>query len=78
MELKTIIKCPECGYKKEETMPTDIFQIIYTCEKCGALLKPEKGDDCVFCSYGSEECPQRQKEKKKTESEEFPQHPFLG
>ncbi|MGH7537526.1 MAG: GDCCVxC domain-containing (seleno)protein [Gemmatimonadales bacterium] len=27
---------------------------------CQKLLRPKPGDCCVFCSYGSVECPPRQ------------------
>ncbi len=55
--LKSIITCPVCGYKKEETMPVDACQYFYKCEKCKSVLKPLPGDCCVFCSYGSVKCP---------------------
>ena len=57
IQLKSIIKCPKCGFQKEETMPTDACQFFYTCENCDALLKPEEGDCCVYCSYGTVPCP---------------------
>ena len=38
-------------------MPTDACLFFYDCESCGAQLKPEPGDCCVFCSYGSVPCP---------------------
>ncbi len=58
--LESEIICPKCGHKKIETMPTDSCQWFYQCEKCSAILKPEAGDCCVFCSYGSIKCPSRQ------------------
>ena len=63
IELKSTIKCPECGHEKEETMPTDACQHFYKCEKCGALLKPKPGDCCVYCSYGTVPCPPIQQER---------------
>ena len=60
MILKSVIKCPECGFEKEETMPTDSCVIFYECSKCGAKLRPKQGDCCVFCSYGSVVCPSKQ------------------
>ena len=54
------ITCPSCGYKKTETMPTDVCVIKYNCEKCNAELRPKEGDCCVFCSYGSHKCPSMQ------------------
>ncbi len=51
------ITCPECGHKKSETMPTDACQFFYDCEGCGAVLKAQKGDCCVYCSYGTVPCP---------------------
>lgn len=51
------LTCPECGYRKTETMPTDACQYFYDCEQCHRLLTPEEGDCCVFCSYGDVPCP---------------------
>ncbi len=28
-----------------------------TCPACGVRITPNKGDCCVFCSYGSLPCP---------------------
>ncbi|WP_421787694.1 GDCCVxC domain-containing (seleno)protein [Hyphobacterium sp.] len=38
-------------------MPTDACQILWDCPDCGAIIKPERGDCCVFCSYGTVPCP---------------------
>lgn len=51
------ITCPECLFKKLETMPTDACQWFYECEQCHAMLRPKAGDCCVYCSYGSVPCP---------------------
>jgi hypothetical protein len=61
--LTSIITCPDCGYQKEEQMPLNACQFFYECEKCRTILKPKKGDCCVFCSYGSVPCPSIQKGK---------------
>jgi len=55
--LKSIITCPNCGHKKEETMPTDACQYFYECENCKSRLKPKTGHCCVFCSFGTIPCP---------------------
>lgn len=57
MKLESIITCPECGFKKEERMPENYCQILYQCTNCGVVLKPKKGDCCVYCSYGTVKCP---------------------
>ncbi len=57
LKLKSIITCPKCGHKKEELMPTDACQYFYECEKCKTVIKPKQGDCCVYCSYGSVNCP---------------------
>ena len=57
MQLESVIKCPKCGFEKEEIMPTDSCLFFYECTNCKTLLKPEQGDCCVFCSYGSVKCP---------------------
>jgi hypothetical protein len=62
VQLQSILTCPECGYRKQETMPTDSCQFLYQCENCGAILRALAGDCCVFCSYGSTQCPSKQAE----------------
>ena len=57
VELKSTITCPECGHQKEEIMPTDACQYFYECENCREVMKPKEGDCCVYCSYGSSDCP---------------------
>ena len=63
IKYQSIIKCPLCGFEKEETMPEDSCVYFYVCTNCNKILKPIEGDCCVFCSYGSEECPPIQKDK---------------
>ena len=38
-------------------MPTDACLFFHACPSCGVLLRPQPGDCCVFCSYGSVPCP---------------------
>jgi len=54
---QSVITCPRCAHQEQETMPTDACQWYYACKHCGVLLKPNKGDCCVFCSFGSVPCP---------------------
>ncbi len=60
MELNSDLKCPECGFEKNEVMPIDSCQYFYECTNCKTVLKPKDGDCCVFCSYGSNICPPKQ------------------
>jgi hypothetical protein len=60
--LSSTIKCPTCGFEKSETMPEDACVHFYECTNCHQMLKPRRGDCCVFCSYGSVRCPPRQLE----------------
>ncbi len=55
--LRSIITCPACGHREEKTMPTNACLFFYDCPACKARLKPQAGDCCVFCSYGSVSCP---------------------
>lgn len=55
--LKSVMTCPECGYKKEETMPTDACQYFYECTNCKKIIRPVNNDCCVYCSYGTVPCP---------------------
>lgn len=57
ISLQSDITCPECGHTETETMPTDACQWFYDCKACGAVLKPLKGDCCVYCSYATVPCP---------------------
>ncbi|MDF1588948.1 MAG: GDCCVxC domain-containing (seleno)protein [Gammaproteobacteria bacterium] len=57
---RSTITCPECGHAENETMPTDACQFFYECKSCGTLLRPNQGDCCVYCSFGSMVCPPMQ------------------
>lgn len=63
MIIESVITCPHCGTTSAETMPTDACQFYYLCTGCGVKLRPEPGDCCVFCSYGSVPCPPVQAER---------------
>jgi hypothetical protein len=58
--LTSEITCPKCGFKKNETLPTEVCQLFYKCAKCGHEMHPKDGDCCVFCSYGDHKCPSKQ------------------
>jgi len=55
--LQSTLTCPHCGFRKQETMPTDACQYFYECTRCKRMLRPRMGNCCVFCSYGSVKCP---------------------
>jgi hypothetical protein len=61
--LESTITCPNCGYWKQEEMPTIACQFFYDCENCKEVLRPKEGDCCVFCSYGTVACPPIQQNK---------------
>lgn len=44
-------------------MPTDACLFYYECPNCKAQLRPNPGDCCVFCSFGSVPCPPIQLQK---------------
>ncbi|MFO7823430.1 MAG: GDCCVxC domain-containing (seleno)protein [Cyclobacterium sp.] len=54
---QSTISCPYCGYQKKKTMPTDACVYFYECENCRKVLKAKPGDCCVYCSYGTVNCP---------------------
>lgn len=56
-QAESTLTCPHCGHQKTETMPTDACQFFYDCEGCGEVLRPNKGDCCVYCSFGTLPCP---------------------
>lgn len=56
-QLVSTLTCPECGAASVDTMPTDACQYFYDCRHCSAVLRPLKGDCCVYCSYGDVPCP---------------------
>ena len=61
--LESVLTCPKCGFAKTETMPTDACQFFYECGSCHAILRPNAGDCCVFCSFGSVKGPPVQAQK---------------
>lgn len=63
MKLSSKIKCPKCGFEKEEIMPQNVCQHSYQCSGCSTVLQSKDGDCCVFCSYGDTKCPSEQKKE---------------
>lgn len=59
--LQSTLTCPRCAHQASEIMPIAACQFFYDCKECGALLRPKAGDCCVFCSYGSVQCPPKQR-----------------
>jgi hypothetical protein len=60
--LESVLPCPHCGFAKQVTMPTDACQFYYECGNCKTVLRPNPGDCCVFCSFGTVKCPPMQQE----------------
>lgn len=58
--LDSTITCPSCGSVTRVHMPTDACQFFWECPSCGTLLRPKRGDCCVFCSWGDVPCPPTQ------------------
>jgi len=56
-KLFSTLTCPNCSYQKNEKMPTDGCQFFYECENCKTVLRPNPGDCCVYCSFGTDEMP---------------------
>src|SRR5262249_6536582 len=54
---RSVLTCPACGTQSEEEMPLGACVYFHECGGCGKLLKPNKGDCCVFCSFGTVKCP---------------------
>lgn len=55
------VTCPSCGRKSRDQMPTNASVYFYGCPKCNTVIKPIKGDCCVYCSYGDRPCPDKQR-----------------
>jgi hypothetical protein len=51
------ITCPACTHESREPMPHNACLYFFQCPGCGTLLRPKRGDCCVFCSYGDRACP---------------------
>lgn len=54
---ESVLTCPHCGFAEQEAMPIDACLFFYECSNCKKLLRPNQGDCCVFCSFGSVKCP---------------------
>ncbi len=63
-EVRSTIVCPACGHRESEIMPEDACQYFYKCKGCRVVLKPKKGDCCVFCSYADVKCPTAQRNRR--------------
>jgi hypothetical protein len=55
--LESMLTCPHCGHATLEELPLDSCRFFHECVECHTLMRPQAGDCCVFCSYGSVKCP---------------------
>ena len=55
------ITCPKCDQISESEIPVDACLFFYKCPHCHQMMRPNSGDCCVFCSFGSEKCPSSNK-----------------
>jgi hypothetical protein len=60
VNLKSTLTCPHCGHATLEEMSLDSCRFFHQCVQCHAPIRPKVGDCCVFCSYGSVNCPPMQ------------------
>lgn len=58
--IQATMTCPACGHSAVEAMPLDACQYFYECLGCHEVLRPKRGDCCVFCSYADTPCPPKQ------------------
>jgi hypothetical protein len=45
--LESLWTCPQCGFARQETMPTDACQFYYECSNCKVLLRPNSESCCA-------------------------------
>ncbi|MSQ12331.1 MAG: hypothetical protein EXR48_06550 [Dehalococcoidia bacterium] len=60
------LTCPRCGRSQHAELRTDACQFFYEWGHCHAVLRPKKGDCCVFCSYADTRCPMKQQEREES------------
>ena len=58
--LTSDLRCPHCGHRESLVMPTDACLFFHECTACHSIIRPNAGDCCVFCSFGSVVCPPMQ------------------
>lgn len=68
-ELRSTLTCPACGFARAEQMPEDACVYFYECTRCHTLLRPNPGDCCVFCSFGTVKCPPVQEDRSCSDKE---------
>ena len=62
--IESELRCPECGHTERLAMPTDACLFFHECSACHTLLRPNAGDCCVFCSFGTVPCPPIQESRR--------------
>ena len=67
---KATLTCPECKHEQAMDMPSDACQFSYECVNCNTVLRLLEGDCCVFCSFGDNLCPVKQRAAIETNLEE--------
>jgi hypothetical protein len=56
-DVVSVLTCPHCGFAETLDMPVDACLFFHECARCHVVIRPNAGDCCVFCSFGSAKCP---------------------
>ncbi|WP_372750034.1 GDCCVxC domain-containing (seleno)protein [Litorivivens sp.] len=51
---RSVVQCPQCGFKTVERRPAGRGPGLWTCPACASSVRAPQC--CVFCSYGSLGC----------------------
>lgn len=65
IERECVVTCPVCNEGTREIMSREMLKRVYHCPHCLTWLSPKKNDHCIYDSYGSVKCPQKQLKDKK-------------
>ncbi|WP_425451323.1 GDCCVxC domain-containing (seleno)protein [Leucothrix pacifica] len=54
---KTNVTCPGCGCIDTRVMKFEVVEQTYHCPSCQNVYAKKLGSCCIYCSYGSKNCP---------------------
>lgn len=66
VKMETTVTCPNCGHQENCQMQANSCRFFHKCVQCKKTIKPPKGECCVFCAYGTNDCPSKQVHQQKS------------
>ena len=71
VQYRTVVQCPQCGFKVTEKMPAARKGTVFHCPGCNEYSHVPSEKCCVFCLFAKLPCPEKQQKRLHLAAQKF-------